>query len=766
MDAALSPNVKFLIQTGGSERWRNERVPNDTIGRYVYDSDGWHYQGAFVDADMGDSKTLADFIRYGKEVIEPEFKPDHRMFIFWNHGGFVGVCYDSRYKNKKHPELEPSSFIDIDELHQVFNECFPHASASNPPFEIIGLDVCFGATYENFNNLYGFTKYVVASENEESAYGWYYTDWIKSLAANPSISGKSLGKIICDTSYDYLKSGGYKEQGDYRENGNNEFIREYAKGATFAVIDFSNWLDFRKSYESFGNSILKLSQKNPDFYGTLEDASKKWNYVDGMVHLVDLNTFSQEIKNAFLDDSNERHVSDWVSSSDKNRILNSIDRLSKSMDSVVCYDEARAKEQIDSHGMAVYYPVGSFGKEQEKAFALYDAQTTAPNFIKKLSKGRIDAWKSEGKSARKDDDLDRYKPDKSQIESGTKSRSRSRSNEDESTAISNESNINPVSFLINDGMSYSDLENISGKEYDPSEFEISLQLTPDQTRILSQAGCFLAAEGETVEDFVDLGQFQDTSEAAVFLGNIMLSKKNGADGKYIINPKNRWLAINGNIVCAFFNGEYADKLDSDGNVIKWGHTNYTVPVYLNGNSEVPYNLEISYSHENKKYTIESVDERNQEIRGRASARKINRLGRGDRITPLFAAGDSTTGELVQGTKSFILSSSLNIEDVLLPSGYYAYVFYTVDIYNKPVVLTDVVVMFEVNSDGKIENLKYASPDIEDTYDKELNDDDRQIDLDELNLKRALEYDKRIQAEKERRMNLEQERFSKKRNRSK
>ena len=48
-------------------------IPNNTIGRYLFDSDGFHYQGSFVDMNMGNAETLENFLRYGKDVIEKDF---------------------------------------------------------------------------------------------------------------------------------------------------------------------------------------------------------------------------------------------------------------------------------------------------------------------------------------------------------------------------------------------------------------------------------------------------------------------------------------------------------------------------------------------------------------------------------------------------------------------------------------------------------------------------------------------------------------------
>ena len=116
----FSPNVKFLIQTGGSETWKNKKFPNHKIGRYLYDSNGWHNKGRFSDADMGDVKTLTNFLKYGRDVIEPNFKPDHRMFIFWDHGGFLIVCFDHRHENDKIEGI--ASSLDLNEINDAFSQ--------------------------------------------------------------------------------------------------------------------------------------------------------------------------------------------------------------------------------------------------------------------------------------------------------------------------------------------------------------------------------------------------------------------------------------------------------------------------------------------------------------------------------------------------------------------------------------------------------------------------------------------------------------------
>ena len=75
---ALPENVKFVVQTGGAEKWHMAGVPSDAIARYVLDNQGWHQVEKLPDASMGVSSTLEGFLRFAKEnyPAEPSGTPD------------------------------------------------------------------------------------------------------------------------------------------------------------------------------------------------------------------------------------------------------------------------------------------------------------------------------------------------------------------------------------------------------------------------------------------------------------------------------------------------------------------------------------------------------------------------------------------------------------------------------------------------------------------------------------------------------------------
>ena len=231
LEIKLPANVKVLIQTGGTEQWQNNVVNSGATERYIYDENGLQRLETLPDADMGDVGTLTDFIKYGAQM-----PADHRIFVFWNHGGgsASGVCFDERTQN----------YLDLNAIRQAFTSVH-QPSADNPPFEMIGFDACLMATYDTVNTLDGLTKFMVGSEEVEPGLGWNYKGWIGALAENPAMGGAKIGQIICDTYYSAC----------------SEYDLEDT--VTLSVIDLAKLPELRDAYEAFGLEALKLATQNP-----------------------------------------------------------------------------------------------------------------------------------------------------------------------------------------------------------------------------------------------------------------------------------------------------------------------------------------------------------------------------------------------------------------------------------------------------------------------------------------------------------------------
>ena len=328
LDANLPPNVKVLIQTGGSRDWQNDAIPKNNIGRYLYDQDGLHELALLPDSDMGSKDTLQNFLQYGKD----NFSADHRVFIFWNHGGGStgGICIDERTDNA----------LSLNDVHDAFAAVHT-PSAAQPPFELVGFDACLMATYDMANALHGLSRYMTASEENEASNGWYYGSWVGALGRNPAMDGAVLGKIICDS---YM-------EGCRRANT--------AATATLSCIDLSQMPALRSAYEAYGIEALRHAKNNPQrFFSALGRAAKNTeNYGgntrdQGYANMVDLGDLANETTSLLPDTAQN---------------------LARAVNNAVVYNVHGAYRKY-SHGLSSFYPYSGDSDDLVK----YADQNAAP----------------------------------------------------------------------------------------------------------------------------------------------------------------------------------------------------------------------------------------------------------------------------------------------------------------------------------------------------------------------------------------------------
>ena len=641
-DVKLSPNVKILIQTGGCKDWFISEIPHGTIGRYIFDSDGFHYQGALKDADMGDSKTLEDFLRYGKNVVEKDFKPTHRMFIFWNHGGLVGICYDERYGHKTITDSE--SFLDLDDIRRAFSKVFK-ASPKKPPFDIIGFDACIRATYDNANNIYGLARYMIASEETESQYGWDYSDWIKELSKNPAISAKNLSQLICQSSYDFLKNGNL-----------------FASEATFSVVDLSpeKWLPLRKAYSSFYKNYFDAVSKNPYIYSTLDaaalnDAEHYAEEIDdfGLLKtpglMLDLKGLAEGTKSRMLYD---------LDSPTRNLLTQSADDLISAIDSAVAFNIS-GETRAGSNGISVYYPLSKDAEE----FKLYASQEAAFKYAKALYGNLI--------------------PDSETAQNLRSTRFGKKSSAQNLDEIFNLSELDDHEIQI-----------------DEETNEVSVELSREQMKKVSLVSSTVVGylvDYDAIFDAIleyeyEIPESPEEIEELLLFG-MSANVKTEFEGdtcRLTDNFKATWPRLNNHLIFTFIMDSRNDQLDGNGNVIKKGYVIYGVPVIVNDSVCI---LRVAYYTSEQRYQIIGARPSGNKGVGRAS-RGFIELKKGDTVKTLLPlvilsnedtfAPEITVGSFKSGSmqgffkwvpaETFILDEDPVISDQPLEDGYYAYSF--------------------------------------------------------------------------------------------
>lgn len=182
LHATISDQVNIIVETGGTSRWRNSIVSNNTNQRYQVTSSGLRLlQDNIGKRSMTDPQTLEDFITYSAT----NFPANRYALIFWDHGGgsLSGFGYDQLFPN--------SGSMTISQIHSALE-------GAGVKFDFVGFDACLMATLETAYMLNYHADYMIASEETEPGIGWYYTNWISKLSANPSMDTVEIGKLIID----------------------------------------------------------------------------------------------------------------------------------------------------------------------------------------------------------------------------------------------------------------------------------------------------------------------------------------------------------------------------------------------------------------------------------------------------------------------------------------------------------------------------------------------------------------------------------------
>ena len=267
MDAELPGNVNVVIETGGAWEWMNDFVDESCIERYLYSKDGLELVDRKPQSDMGSSKTLADFLSF----CEKNYPADHKMVIFWNHGGgsVSGALYDENYNYDQ---------LTLGEFHRAFDAVYD-LSSGRPPIDIIGFDACLMATIDTAYAFSDIAQYLVASEEMEPGCGWNYYDFLQALADDPGMDGARLGQYICES---YMDGCGW-----------------FDGESTLSVTDLSRLEPLLKAYDDMGTEALSCALDDPHFFGRFgREAEASENYGgntrdQGYSNLVDLGDLAE-----------------------------------------------------------------------------------------------------------------------------------------------------------------------------------------------------------------------------------------------------------------------------------------------------------------------------------------------------------------------------------------------------------------------------------------------------------------------------------------
>ena len=182
LNAGIGENVNLLVYTGGCNQWQNTVLSSKYNQIWQITGSGMRcLEDSLPSVSMTDPDTLSSFIQWCAD----NFPANRNALIFWDHGGgsVSGFGYDEKFTS--------SGSMDLAEIDRALTD-------GGVKFDFVGFDACLMATAENALMLSKHADYLIASEETEPGIGWYYTDWLRMLSQNTSLSTLELGKQIID----------------------------------------------------------------------------------------------------------------------------------------------------------------------------------------------------------------------------------------------------------------------------------------------------------------------------------------------------------------------------------------------------------------------------------------------------------------------------------------------------------------------------------------------------------------------------------------
>ena len=229
--------VNILIETGGSSAWHTASlgmdVSADRLQRWQYHyfpddqmnppEEQFQLMESLPLRSMADPETLSDFIRWSAETCPAK----KYALVLWGHGGGAkGILID---------ELFGGDIMYLYELNRALAD-------GGVFFDALVIDACLMANIETAWNVRNYARWMVASEEAVPGEGSAVSDWLQELVNHPSLDGKWLGRVICDTT-----------EAKYI-NRDDKYARQLL---TWSVIDLSK---IDRLTDAFGQLIRTMNE--------------------------------------------------------------------------------------------------------------------------------------------------------------------------------------------------------------------------------------------------------------------------------------------------------------------------------------------------------------------------------------------------------------------------------------------------------------------------------------------------------------------------
>ena len=282
----LTSNLDIVLCVDGSASYGgyDDEAGNHSDTRYYHLSGGGNGSDGIInetaiqtlgEANMADPQTLIDFVDWA----EKDYPADEYGLIIWNHGagwakseltqkGGVSDDTDGDFMSGAAGEWRDAMLGARQQIGQ--------------DFYFIGHDLCVMAYMEVLWDEYDLAEMIVGSEANEPFDGWYYDQFVTSLAtSNPNTHAELGNQIVAD----YFNFGGSALTMTYNVINDTEYYNGVTENQFLALRDHIVWLAYYLVTEEGGRDDADvqscidatLPMSSGTFY---EDFKDMWDFCD------------------------------------------------------------------------------------------------------------------------------------------------------------------------------------------------------------------------------------------------------------------------------------------------------------------------------------------------------------------------------------------------------------------------------------------------------------------------------------------------------
>ena len=268
---------------------------------------------ALGEVDMGDPKTLVDFVSWGLEAYPAE----HYFVVIWNHGGGWTHIEVSTLVNNYLNDISSRRTTGIinKELGWAVQQI---AFRLNRKIDLWGFDSCMMHMLEVLYEIKDYAEYMIASEEVVGGQGWDYRSWLLLLRKHPYLQPINLARLV---SRSYYSSG----------------------ESTLSVSDLSKVDNTVQALNEFAQALLSAmkagySQTVQNIIDATQDFGQ--SYGKPISDYIDLYDFAERSYSALLPTA--------VNTAAQN-VLNALDDM-------IISNYAKPFGYFNAHGVAIYHP--------------------------------------------------------------------------------------------------------------------------------------------------------------------------------------------------------------------------------------------------------------------------------------------------------------------------------------------------------------------------------------------------------------------------